>query len=186
MEPGQPSTDPLHDTFPRPPVTSPEASTSGSDYLTIREAAEAAGCSASTLRRLVKASEVPFVQEETTAGFRYLFSASDIPLIAHKSAMRRPRGRRPGGGTLQPSSEPTLREDANLREELAALRAERELLRAENARLWAQLERLTETVSRLALPAARETALPAKQPPRVGRWQAFVNWFHGRSGEEGD
>jgi len=135
----------------------------------------------------VKANEVPFIQEETRAGFRYLFEASVIPVIAHKASMRRPSGRspyrRPEGYYHQPSSAEGLQEASSMMEELAAIRAERDLLRVENSRLWSQVDRLTDSVTRLALPASRppeevpsEEETGRGQPERRGFW----DWFFGR------
>ena len=180
----------------RPPAMPPQSSSegvdaavpeSGGEYLTLREAAREAGCSESTLRRLVKSGDVPYVQQETRTGFRYLFEPSTISVIAHKASMRRPAGRpsgrRVGGGTLQPSAYQGLQEASGGLEELATLRAERELLRAENSRLWTQIERLTESVTRLALPASRSSEAeasetPAKASPKP-RW-SFWDYFFGR------
>jgi len=164
-----------------------KASDPGSEYYTLREAAHQAGCSESTLRRLVKSGDVPYVQEETKTGFRYLFEPSTISVIAHKASMRkpagRPAGRRVGGRSLQPSMYEGLQEASEGIEELATLRAQRELLRAENARLWLQVERLTESVTRLALPASRtsegmlpETTSEGLPAARRGFW----DWFFGR------
>jgi len=165
----------------------PSASTDPSQYLTLREAARQAGCSESTLRRLVKSNDVPYVQEETKTGFRYLFEPSTIGVLAHKASMRRPAGRpsgrRVGGSTVQPSTYEALQEASWSPEEIAALRVERELLRAENARLWLQIERLTESVTRLALPPSRTPEPEAtsgspggESPSKRGFW----DWFLGR------
>jgi excisionase family DNA binding protein len=161
-----------------------EPSREASDYLTMKEAAQNAGCSESTIRRLVKASEVPFLQEETAAGFRYLFRADDIPLIAHKATMRRPRGRRVEGPSLQPSSMSSLQEASTLREELAAVKTERDMLRTENSRLWSQVERLTESVTRLALPERATSPEPPAPQVSGGLWGGLRDWFLGRGGRE--
>jgi hypothetical protein len=163
-------------------------STASTDHYTLRQAAHEAGCSESTLRRLVKSGDVPYVQEETKTGFRYLFEASTIPLIAHKASMRRPSGRPPGrrvgGATIQTSKYEGLQEASTALEELAALRAERDLLRAENSRLWSQVERLTESVTRLALPAARTPDEVASEEAAEGRAsvrRTIWDWFFGRN-----
>jgi hypothetical protein len=155
-----------------------KASPAPSEYLTLRETAHVIGCSESTLRRLVKTSDIPALQQETASGFRYLVRREHIPLVAHKATMRRPRGRRAEGQTLQPSSVEALQEASGAREELAAVKAERDLLRAENMRLWTQLDRLTESVSRLALPARREEESAPSEAP--GGWRRFADWFLGR------
>ena len=185
-----------HDTPAAPPEPSrltgrqspPEASDSAAAYLTLREAARQAGCGESTLRRLVKAHEIPFVQDETRTGFRYLFEPSVVPVIAHKASMRRPSGRpsvsRVGGPTLQPFDAEGFQEASRALQELSALRAERELLAAKNARLWDQVQRLTDSVTRLALPpfkppqdiASEEFQEGGRSPRRT-----FWDWFFGRS-----
>ncbi|MBM3476785.1 MAG: helix-turn-helix domain-containing protein [Armatimonadetes bacterium] len=172
----------------------PKASEPGGEYYTLREAAREAGCSEATLRRLVKSGDVPYVQQETKTGFRYLFEPSTIAVIAHKASMRRPAGRpsggRVGGRSLQASRYEALQEASEGIQEVAALRTERDLLRAENARLWLQVERLTESVTRLALPPSRtleaeplEGASGAKPTAK----RSFWNWFFGRDtkGPEG-
>ena len=172
-----------------------EASEDPGTYYTLREAAREAGCSESTLRRLVKGGDVPYVQEETKTGFRYLFQPSTVPVIAHKASMRRPSGRpsgrRVGGLTIQSSRYEGLQEASSNSEDTAALRVERDLLRAENARLWSQIERLTESLTRLALPPSRtsEEALPAessegKPSRKKGFWDWFPAWFFGRESGE--
>jgi len=183
---------PLQPSDPRSVSVPPQASSEGSQYCTLREAAAQAGCSESTLRRLVKTGDVPCVQEETKTGFRYLFEPSTIAIIAHKASMRRPSGRpsnrRVGGSSLQASRYEGLQEASEGREEEAALRIERDLLRAENARLWAQIERLTESITRLALPPAKT---PEEAPPMEGaevrpsRRPGFWDWFFGREPEQG-
>jgi len=161
-------------------------------YYTLREASREAGCSESTLRRLVKSGEVPFVQEETKTGFRYLFEASNLAVIAHKASMRRPSGRpssrRVGGSTVQPFGEGGLQEASVASDEAAVLRVERDLLRAENARLWLQIERLTESLTQLALPPAKPPdegpnmeAFSREREPRGRR--GFWDWFFGREGD---
>jgi excisionase family DNA binding protein len=164
----------------------PETSQEAPPRLTLKEAARQAGCSDSTLRRLVKAGEVPFSQEETKSGFRYMFDAETVSIIAHKAAMRRPSGRpsngRAGGTPLQASSTRALQEPSVSIAELATLRAERDLLKAENVRLWAQIERLTESVTRLALPPSRgveETGLEAQTVAGRER-RSWWDWFFGR------
>jgi excisionase family DNA binding protein len=182
--PGPQPLQPSHEGHAEGPA---ETSSQPSPSLTLKQAARQAGCSESTLRRLVKAGEVPFTQEETKTGFRYMFEASVLPVIAHKAAMRRPSGRpsvgRVGGGALQASTNVASQEASIAREELAAIRAERDLLKAENARLWAQIERLTESVTRLALPPSRrpedeglEGSDQAEKPPR----RTFWDYFFGR------
>jgi excisionase family DNA binding protein len=155
--------------------------------LTLKQAARQAGCSDSTLRRLVKAGEIPFTQEDTKTGFRYMFDADLVSVIAHKAAMRRPSGRpssgRVEGDALQASRAQAIPEASIARDELAALRAERDLLKAENARLWNQVERLTESVTRLALPPSRRAEGEGLEAPRGGRESAarsFWDWFFGR------
>lgn len=165
-------------------------STAGTEHYTLRQAAHEAGCSESTLRRLVKSGDVPYLQEETKTGFRYLFEPSTIPLIAHKASMRRPSGRPPGrrvgGISTQPSKYEGLQEASTTVEELAGLRVERDLLRAENSRLWSQIERLTESVTRLALPAARTSdevpseGAPGGTTPEKGGFRIW-DWFFGRN-----
>ncbi len=187
MHDQRPPAMPLQASSEAPASSPPEASVPPSEYYTLREASREAGCSESTLRRLVKGGDVPFVQQETKTGFRYLFEPSAIPVIAHKASMRRPAGRpssrRVGGRTVQPSRYEVDQEASEGHDEAAAIRVERDLLRAENARLWAQIERLTESVTRLALPPSRtpEEATPAEPPegsakPRRG----FLDWFFGR------
>ena len=178
---------PLQPSQEGPPEAGPEPSSEGVLQLTLKQAARQARCSDSTLRRLVKAGEVPFTQEETKTGFRYMFEADLVSVIAHKAAMRRPSGRpserRVEGHTLQASSPQALQEASIPRDELAVLRAERELLKAENARLWSQVERLTESVTRLALPASRraeEEALEAPRGEQEARPRTFWDWFFGR------
>jgi hypothetical protein len=163
-------------------------STSGSDHYTLRQAALEAGCSESTLRRLVKSRDVPYLQEETKTGFRYLFEPSTIPVIAHKASMRRPSGRPPGrrvgGDGRQASTYEGLQEASTSVEEVSALRVERDLLRAENSRLWSQIERLTESVTRLALPAARTPGEVASEEAAEGRSsvrRSIWDWFFGRN-----
>ncbi len=170
---------PLQEGLQGPSSIPVEPSRQASTYLTMKQAAQAAGCSESTLRRLVKASEVPFLQEDTTAGFRYLFRSEDVPLIAHKSSMRRPRGRRVESSTIQPSTSTGLQEASTLREELASARTERDLLRAENARLWAQIERLTESVTRLALPERSVVLGPPAPSSTSGFWEGSTGLVHG-------
>jgi hypothetical protein len=171
-----------------------EGSDVPSTYLSLRQAAEAAGCSESTLRRLVKSGEVPHFQEDTRTGFRYLIEASSIPVIAHKASMRRPAGRpaarRVGGPGLQDFSVGSVMEASRSEEKMAALQSERDVLRLENERLWRQLDRLTETMSRLALPASNppdeEGSTSEGRRPQAGRfrfWDWFWDWFWGR--EEG-
>jgi hypothetical protein len=178
-----PSSQPLHPGEEGLSHPSVEPSREASDYLSLRDAALAAGCSESTVRRLIKASEIPFVQEDTQAGFRYLVRTLDIPVIAHKASMRRPRGRMAGGHTLQPSNMGTLQEAMQTREELAAVKTERDLLRSENQRLWTQVERLTESVTRLALPERRIAEAPG-EASTSGSWGRFWDWFLGRGGGE--
>ena len=179
-EPLQPSTNAI-------PETRAQPSDQGPAHFTLKEAAREAGCSDSTLRRLVKAGEVPFTQEETKTGFRYMFEASTVPIIAHKAAMRRPSGRpstrRAEGRGLQASRNGALQEASISREEVAVLRAERELLKAENQRLWAQIERLTESVAQLALPASRYSAQEGDREPDVKAEvprRRFWDYFFGR------
>ncbi len=176
---------PLHPDKEGASPSSVEPSSEPSEYLSLKDAALAAGCSESTIRRLVKASEVPFLQEETRAGFRYLLRRDQIPLIAHKASMRRPRGRMVEGPTIQPSSHDTLQEAMQVREELAAVRAERDLLRSENQRLWVQIERLTDSVTRLALPERQVQEGPPVRPPGASWLGGFWNWFVGRGEEQG-
>lgn len=183
MSPDLPPSQPLRSGEEGLSQRSVEPSKEPSQYLSLRDAALAAGCSESTIRRLVKASQVPFIQEETQAGFRYLLRASDIALIAHKATMRRPRGRMAEGQTLQPSNGESLQEAIHIREELAAARAERDLFRSENQRLWAQVERLTESVTRLALPERRVQEV-TPQAGSSGAWAGFWDWFLGRGGGE--
>lgn len=178
---------PLQPSQEGPSEAMPEPSPQAVPQLTLKQAARQAGCSDSTLRRLVKAGEVPFTQEETKTGFRYMFDADLVSLIAHKAAMRRPSGRpsagRVEGATLQGSMGQALQEASVSRDELATLRAERDLLKAENARLWAQVERLTESVTRLALPPSRrveEEALEAPAGPEAGQTRTWWDWFFGR------
>lgn len=180
-----PSDVPLQEGLQGPSAIPVEPSREASSYLTMKQAAQATGCSESTLRRLVKASEVPFLQEDTTAGFRYLFRSEDVPLIAHKSSMRRPRGRRVEGHTIQPSTPTGLQEASTLREELASARTERDVLRTENSRLWAQIERLTESVTRLALPERSVVQEPPAPASTRGFWEGLRDWFMGRGGGEG-
>lgn len=172
---------------------SPEPSGRPSPQLTLKQAARQAGCSESTLRRLVKAGEVPFSQEDTRTGFRYVFDGDIVNVIAHKAAMRRPGGRpssgRAGGSGIQSSRFEAFQEASVAREELAALKAERDLLRAENARLWTQVERLTESVTRLALPASRtldEEGLEASRETRTVERPSFWHWFFGRPLSRGE
>ena len=166
-----------------------EPSREATHKLTLREAAREAGCSDSTLRRLVKSGEVPFSQEETSTGFRYMFEASTISVIAHKAAMRRPSGRpssrRPEGVALHASNVEAIQEASRQAAELAELRVERDLLRAENSRLWAQIERLTESVTQLALPASRTSVSDDNEKAEVrervtGFWSRATDWFWGR------
>lgn len=171
----------------RPPEEPSEPDQKPVSYLTLHEAAQLAGCSDSTLRRLVKSGDVPHLQEETKTGFRYLFEPSVVPLIAHKASMRRPSGRPGGrrvtGERLQSFSDGAYQEASRLAQELAAVRAERDLLRAENARLWSQIERLTESVTRLALPASKppEEAQTAEGSEKGGpRKYGFWDYFFGR------
>lgn len=167
-----------------------ETSTEPLNRLTLKQAARQAGCSDSTLRRLVKAGEVPFAQEETKTGFRYMFEQESVSIIAHKAAMRRPSGRPSsgsfGGHGLQTSNSEALLEASIAGEQLAALKAERDLLRAENARLWAQVERLTESVTRLALPASRRAEEEsASAPMSASKGRGFWDWFLGRAENPG-
>jgi hypothetical protein len=178
---------PLQPSGPEALSSPPESSAAEPSYLTLREASGLAGCSESTLRRLVKTGDVPFVQEETKTGFRYLFEPSTIPVIAHKASMRRPSGRpssrRVGDHTRQPSKYEGSQEASTTMEESAALRVERDLLRAENARLWLQVERLTESVTRLALPPSRApeeaTSLEAPEEKAAPK-RSWLDWFLGR------
>jgi hypothetical protein len=164
-----------------------KASETGGEYYTLREASREAGCSESTLRRLVKSGDVPYVQEETKTGFRYLFEPSTISVIAHKASMRRPAGRpaggRVGGRSVQTSRYEGPQEASEGGQEIATLRAERDLLRAENARLWLQVERLTESVTRLALPASRIPQSENGEASAEGgaaEKRGFWDWFFGR------
>lgn len=157
------------------------------EYLTLKEAARQAECSDSTLRRLVKAGEVPHLQEETKTGFRYMFEASTVNVIAHKAAMRRPSGRPSGrrveGRTLQPSTDQGGLEASSSAVEMAAVRAERDLLKAENARLWTQIDRLTESVTQLALPPSRapeEEGVAEARPVANQGGRSWWDWFFGR------
>jgi len=178
---------PLQPSQEGPAEAGPEPSYQHVPPLTLKQAARQAGCSDSTLRRLVKAGEVPFNQEETKTGFRYMFEADLVSVIAHKAAMRRPSGRpssrRVGEGTLQASRLEANQEASIARDELAVLRAEKDLLKAENARLWSQVERLTESVTRLALPPSRRAEEEALEAPGRGQERGsrtFWDWFFGR------
>jgi len=191
MAPDQSSTPPLQAS---PEGSSPEpveASSEVATHLTLKEAARTAEVSDSTLRRLVKADEVPYLQEETRTGFRYLFEPSAVSIIAHKAAMRRPSGRPSGrkvGGTdLQASTASTLQEASGDAQELATLRVERDMLRTENARLWTQIDRLTDSVTQLALPPSRPTHVEATEqpntqpePPPKPLRRSALDWFLGR------
>jgi len=178
---------PLQSSAGSQPETPSEPSSHPTGYYTLREAAREAGCSESTLRRLVKSGDVTCLQEETKTGFRYLFEPSTIPVIAHKASMRRPAGRpsarRVGGQAIQSSIYEGSQEASTDLAEVATLRVERDLLRAENTRLWTQIDRLTESVTRLALPPARTPAESASEEPSEGLKsprRGFWDWFFGR------
>ena len=149
------------------------------ELLTLREAAEAAGCSVSLARKLVRSGEVPAHEEKTARGFRYVIDAEVLPVLAHKAAMRLTgRGEAVSGGVL-----PSRKEDSRtftVRADEDGSQGERELLRAENARLWEQIARLTEqntrlteAVTRLALPPAREEP----EPPAAPREEKRLSWW---------
>lgn len=132
--------------------------------LTLKQAAEQAGCSVSLVRKLVRAHEVPSSQEQTNRGFRYVIPPEALPVLAHKVAMRKPGFIAAPAPGLLGSQRETSEMTPDERLELERLRAQNELLGRENERLWQQVNDLTATVQRLALPAHQSPSAPG--PPK--------------------
>jgi excisionase family DNA binding protein len=122
--------------------------------LTVRQAAQQVGCSEGLVRKLVRGGEVPAERAETVTGFRYMIDATNLPVLAHKVAMRR-------GPTAIVT--PSQKEDPHGEDVRAAeLEAENARLRDELRWLRAQFEEAQATIARLALPS------PSKERP--GLW----------------
>ena len=132
--------------------------------MTLRQAAEQAGCSVSLVRKLVRAEEVPSYQEQTNRGFRYVIPREALPVLAHKVAMRKPGVVTTPAADLLGSQREASEMTPDERLELERLRAQNQLLGRENERLWQQVNDLTATVQRLALPA--HEGLPGPGPAK--------------------
>lgn len=124
-------------------------------WVSMRDAAEAMGCSVDTVRRRIKRGDLPARKETTPQGWRWLVQ---VPQTATQKALESPES------AVIPASDP-----APMIAEIAALRADIAALRAELARVQAEL------------PARVVAALPAEAEPPSQRkgWRAWLAWLWG-------